>query len=346
MKNSRNNSFFKELFESVKNFDKYQDFAVEKTSKTILYVLKVVAIFTFVIALAFTYKMHIEKNKLVTYLNENISDIKFENNKLSINSNEKLVLENKILDDTKLIIDTKELSEEDIKKYEEEINGYSNGCVILNDKMIIKTEINDTHNTYLYEEVFKKYNVTSFNKKDIIEGLSGKEITTFYVMFFVIFYIYMFIIYIMTILMYAVMLALLGRITSMLLRMPLKYKATFNMAIHALTLPIILNLIYIVINLFTGFTIKYFQVMYSTISYIYIVTAILIIKTDFIKRQLELSKILEEQQKIRDNYNDGNSEEKDISNNQDKEDKKENKDDKEEKTKEQKQTQEQEPDNG
>ena len=98
------------------------------------------------------------------------------------------------------------------------------------------------------------------------------------------------------------MLAILGRITSIILRIPMQYKAIFNMALHALTLPIILNLIYIIVNLFTGFEIKYFQVMYSAISYIYIVAAILLIKTDFMKRQQELSKIFEEQQKIREEY--------------------------------------------
>ena len=74
------------------------------------------------------------------------------------------------------------------------------------------------------------------------------------------------------------------------------------MALHALTLPTILNLIYIIVNLYTGFNIEYFQVMYSAISYVYIITGILMIKADFIKKQLELNKILEEQQKIREEY--------------------------------------------
>lgn len=311
MKGDKNNSFFKELFASIKDFDKYQDFAIHKVSKEIIYIIKLIAIFVFIISLAFTFKMNIEKNKLVKYIDENISDIKFENEKLSVNNDEKIILENVDLADMAIIIETRPLSEEEIKIYEEKINEYSNGIILLNDKMIVKTEINNGYAEFLYSDIIKQYDIESFNKQDLLNVINGKEVVAFYIMFFGIFYFYMFIIYFITIVMYAIMLALLGRITSMLLRIPLKYRATFNMSLHALTLPIILNLIYIIVNLFTGFTIKYFQVMYSTISYIYIVAAILMIKADFIKRGQELSKIIEEQQRIRQEY--GENQEDDVS---------------------------------
>lgn len=326
MKGNKNNSFFKELFGSIKDFDKYQDFAIQKVSKQIIYVLKLIAIFTFIISLAFTCKIHIEKNKLVKYINENISDVKFENEKLSVNNDEKVILENADLVDMAIFIETRQLNEEEIKIYEEKINEYSNGIVLLNDKMIVKTEVENGHVDFLYSDIVKQYDIESFNKQDLLNVLNGKEVNVFYIMFFGIFYFYMFIIYFITILIYAIMLAILGRITSMLLRIPMKYKATFNMAIHALTLPIILNIIYIIVNLFTGFNIKYFQVMYSTISYIYIVAAILIIKADFIKRGQELSKIIEEQQKIRQEYKENQEDDERCEKKDKKEDEKEKSD--------------------
>lgn len=302
MRGNKNNSFFKELFASIKDFDKYQDFAIKKVNKEIMYILKLMVIFTFIISLAFTFKIHIEKNKLAEYVNENISDIKFENGKLSVNNDEKVIIKNIALENMAIFIETKQLSEEDIRKYEEEIDEYSNGIILLHDKVIVKTEISNGHASFLYSDIVKEYDIMNFNKQYFLDTINGKEVFIFYMMFFVIFCLYMFIIYFITILIYAIMLTILGRITSMLLRIPLQYKAIFNMAIHSLTLPIILNLIYIIVNLFTGFTIKYFQVMYSTISYIYIVVAILMIKIDFIKRGQELSKIIEEQQKIREEY--------------------------------------------
>ena len=65
------------------------------------------------------------------------------------------------------------------------------------------------------------------------------------------------------------------------------------MAIHALTLPIILNLAYIFINTLTGFKIEYFQIMYNIVSYIYILAAVLIIKSDFDKKGMDIIKIEE-----------------------------------------------------
>ena len=71
------------------------------------------------------------------------------------------------------------------------------------------------------------------------------------------------------------------------------------MAIHALTLPIILNVAYIIINTYTGFYIKYFEVMYTTISYICMVAAILSIRSDLIKEKIVIGKIEEVQKNIR-----------------------------------------------
>ena len=86
----------------------------------------------------------------------------------------------------------------------------------------------------------------------------------------------------------------------LILKIKLKPSALYNIAIYALTFPIILNAIYMIINIFTGFTVKYFQVMYTAISYIYVISSILIIKSDFIKKQAELTKILSEQEKVKE----------------------------------------------
>ena len=49
----------------------------------------------------------------------------------------------------------------------------------------------------------------------------------------------------------------------------------------------------------TGFEIKYFGIMYNTISYIYLITAIILIKSDIIKKQTEFMRVVEEQEKIK-----------------------------------------------
>ena len=66
------------------------------------------------------------------------------------------------------------------------------------------------------------------------------------------------------------------------------------MSIFALTLPIILRIIYVALNVLANFEIKYFEVMYVAVSYISLAAAIFLIKSDVIKQHLQLMKILEE----------------------------------------------------
>ena len=111
-------------------------------------------------------------------------------------------------------------------------------------------------------------------------------------------FIYLFTVYVTTNLVDAVILGALGYIFARIVKLRLKYKATFNIGIYALTLPIILNLIYMLVNVFTGFEIRYFQWMYTSIAYIYVVVAILMIKTEIINQRMQLIKIKEIQEQV------------------------------------------------
>ena len=124
----------------------------------------------------------------------------------------------------------------------------------------------------------------------------------------------------------AAMLGVLGLIVARLIGIRMKYKATVNIGIHALTLPLILQIIYLTVNILTGFEVKYFQWMYTTISYIYVVVAILMIKTQFINQQIELMKIKLEQEKIREETN-----QQEEQKNEEPEEKQENPEDKDKK---------------
>ena len=108
----------------------------------------------------------------------------------------------------------------------------------------------------------------------------------------------------------------------------MRYVAIFNMSVYALTLSTILNMLYIAVNTFIPFTMEYFQVMYVAVAVIYLVAAILILKTEFIKKQFELMKIAEAEKIIKKEQQEKEKEEKEQ---QEKEDRK--KKDKEEEKK-------------
>ena len=102
---------------------------------------------------------------------------------------------------------------------------------------------------------------------------------------------YLFIIYLTANIMDIIILGVIGKIFGLIVKLKLRYKATFNIGAYALTLPMVLNLIYIIVNTFTNFEIKYFSWMYTSISYIYVVVAILMIKTEIIHQRMQLIKL-------------------------------------------------------
>lgn len=112
-------------------------------------------------------------------------------------------------------------------------------------------------------------------------------------------FISMFISYYLAILIDTFTLSIFGLFTCFIAKIKMNYKAVFNMSIYALTLPTILRIIYEQITMLTDFEIKYFDIMYISIAYISLAAAIFLIKSDLIKQQLELMKIIEQsKQKI------------------------------------------------
>lgn len=209
-------------------------------------------------------------------------------------------------------------------EYKNKINKYENGIALLRDKVIYKNNMLSQNIEYSYEDILNSYDIQEFEKQDVlnfINSINGMGLYSGFVLFVG---MYMFTIYFISTLIDALMLGVLGFILARIVGIKIKFKATFNMGIYALTLPIILNLVYIVINSFTGFTIRYFQWMYTTISYIYVIVAILIIKTDLINRQMELMKIVEEQEKVKKEIEEQERRKKEE---KEKEEHKENKDD-------------------
>lgn len=109
-----------------------------------------------------------------------------------------------------------------------------------------------------------------------------------------------FILYSIIILLDVFTLSIFGIIINNLIRTNFKYKALLIISIYAMTLPIILCLLYIIANILFGTTIKYFQLAYRTIAYIYLITVMLMLKADLIKNTQELQRVLEEQKRVKE----------------------------------------------
>lgn len=294
--------FFKKMIISIKKFERYPELASKKWSIVIAYLIKLLIIFTIVVSFCSVYKIKDDIGQVISYIKTDLPDFTFQNNTLKMETDNPIILEheNKIFNLT--IIDTNELLEDKtIENYKQKILNVQNGIIILNDRIIVKTTA--TKNAaveYTYSTIAESYQIQSFNKQDLVNSFTGTNLTMLYIGIFIVTFIYMLIVYFISIWLDIILLAIFGYTTALFMRLKLRFSAMCKIAIHSLTLPILLNALVTLIYAFTGFEITYFEIMYVGIACIYIVTAILMIKSDVIKNQQELAKIIEEQAKVKE----------------------------------------------
>ena len=158
-------SFLKKVRISIFDFDGYQELAAEKISRTIGYIVLLILIFAIIISLTYTFQFNALIGNVREYINNEISEIKYENYELSIIPNEKQVSsENQVqgnqedevnnepaiedeqkvmkidsneLIPAKIIINTETTAEEEIQANINEISSSQNGILILKDRIII-----------------------------------------------------------------------------------------------------------------------------------------------------------------------------------------------------------------
>ena len=283
------NNVFKDIITSIVKFEEYEKFAVEKLKCTILYSVKLLLIFSIIISIVCTVKIFFVLKNISNEIKQNINEIEYKNDELSINSDNPLEIEYSNFMNIRLIIDTSNVEETKKQEYIEKLDE-QNGMILLKNECIIKNNVLNEIKQYSYQKL--QDNDMKLDKDYILSSFEGINLYLICLIFFIILFIIIFIAYEINFIIYSIIFGLIGNITSLILRVPLKYRATYNIAVHSLTLPTLLYVVSIAINIFTGFDIKYFQIMYMGVTYIYIITAILMIKTDFIKRNIELSKII------------------------------------------------------
>ncbi len=317
-------NFLKQALKSIKDLDKYEDFALELPRKSFKYLLKLITLFCIIICVFYTYQIVNNINKIYANLKNNLPDFSYSNGNLILDSQEPVVIEEYKDVLGKIVIDTNS----DLDKYEED---KEIGIVLLKDKLVVLSNNGMGQVTYKYIDLIQGYGVTEFTKQDAINYIDNINIISIYASIYLVIFGYLFIAYGISILLDVLLLSVLAYIVSRISGMRMKFAPSFSIGAHSITLSVVLNLIYIIVNLFTGYTIKYFGLMYSTISYIYVIVAILMIKTDFINRQMELIKLAEERKKVKEELKQQEKQEnkKPEEENKEKKEKKDKKEDKE-----------------
>ena len=324
--------FFKKLWYSITKIDKYPEMTTLGLGNSIKYLLILMAIFSIVLCCGLTLKTYFVINDAIEYFEKEFSDVSYKDGILKVNSENVIRFDdnNSIFGNT--IIDTNTDDEAVINSYKDEINTKDSGIIILKNEIIVKNQALAESKTYKYDELLNSAgaNVNEITKQDILDFAKGDEIASLYTVFFIIMFIYTFILYFTSVIMDTLILAIIGYLTAIIAKIKMRFIPVYNMAVYSLTLSIILNLIYTTVNIFTTFNIKYFQVMYTSVAFIYLTAAIFIIKSDFIKKQAELIKIVEERKKVREEMDKQKEEEKERENKDTDKKDEDNKDDKKE----------------
>ena len=98
-----------------------------------------------------------------------------------------------------------------------------------------------------------------FTKQDIVNDINSINMISLCISLAFTVFLGFFITYLIMSILDIIILALLSNIVAMLLRVRMKVSALVNISVHAMTLPIILLLIYAIVLMTTGFEIKYFN---------------------------------------------------------------------------------------
>ena len=246
----------------------------------------------------------------VAYLQNEFPEISYSDGILSVDSENPITISAEDSYVGKAIIDTKTEDQQTVNQYISEIEQSGDGIVVLNNRVIVKTSSISGTISYEYDQMLNQIGITEFNKQDLINYISSSQMYNFYISIFLTIFVYSFAMYLLTTLSNAVFLAVFGYLVTWIAKIRMRFVAVFNMAVYSLTLSTILNMMYIAINIFVPFTMEYFQVMYVTVAAIYLIAAIFLLKSEYIKRQAELMKLAEAQEIVKKELEQKEEEEK------------------------------------
>lgn len=252
--------FIVDFIKSINKFDYYKQIANKKMSENIKYFFKLVAFYSIILTVCTIININNGIKELKNLINEEITSLNYSSGILSINNDENKTLFNKYV-----IIDTSKENLEELENKAQIVIG-KEYCTVKLDNNILKIKYND----YFYADI---------NKEDIINILSNLSIK-FYIIMSVIVLIWIFILMTISTITDVLVIATMGYIISKIINKQFTFTNIFNIAIHAITLSVLLGGIYYIINSLTGFYMKYFSIMYTSIAIIYIMTSILLITSD------------------------------------------------------------------
>ena len=299
--------FFKKVWYSITQFEKYPLMAMEGIKRAVKYLIMLTAIVSIFIMVGSLLQLKDLVKELAEYIDENIPEFSYVDGNLSMETEETIIFEDVQYDIVdKIVIQTSAETDEQKNQIQTDNELIGSTIYFFKDEIILEVKTDNDENvqqTFTYNDVVVNYTgqpLESFNKTDFVKYLTSEKMYKFYASYGVTIFISLLLVNVLVAFLDSLEIAILGWITTTIARIKMRFVGIYNMAVYSLTLPMILNILYVVINYFTDFTITYFQVAYITIAYIYLAATIFILKDDFIRKMQEVEKIKQEQLKVKE----------------------------------------------
>lgn len=284
--------FFSRIKIAVAKLENYSLFVEEKPSVAIKYFFLIVLVLALVISGIQTFDVMQKIQKGYQYVKNEIADFSYENG--ALNFSEKVYGYDSEYD-FYLIADTDhEITEDTLKEYKTQVK--SSGLIFLQNKVIYKSGNSEIE--YQLADLSKQYGINTLDKAKLVEEVENVGMMGIAITMFIAVLISMYIIELVSTFIDWLMITIFSLIVARVCRIHMRWKHAFNISIYALTLSIILSMLYNIANYLTGFYTQYFRVVYLLISYVYVVAVILMIKSDLLKQEVEVGKIVEVQKKV------------------------------------------------
>ena len=181
-----NINFFKKVWYSITKFEQYPAMATEGLKRAIKYIVLLSAIVTVFVMIGSLLQMKMLINNLANYVQDNIPEFTYSEGKLSVQSEETIIIENiEYSGIDKIIIDT--VSQTVEQKEQVERDNIINGTTIIffKDEIILESKSENQQilkQSYLYNDFVANYageSVTEFNKGEFIQYLTSEKMLNF-----------------------------------------------------------------------------------------------------------------------------------------------------------------------
>ena len=280
MDNTQKINFFKKIWYSIGKPSKYEEMGNEGVGAALKYLFTILSLFAIILAIIATVLQVSVVNDAISYLDENLPDIKFQNNELSLENGEAT-----ILDDEKIkqyfgsTIVINPLLEEDkaITEYNNLATDKNSVIVFLNEEFIIITNKYNQENKTKdgiqitkYADISGKYiqdTTAVYNKNSVITYIKQRTSYTYYIAQYFVYYIFMLA---MLYVLYIALIALSLWIVTKVSKISWTIKKSFINTIYASTLSIMIYVLYMIISYFAKFRINFMDIISIITIFIYI----------------------------------------------------------------------------